>query len=106
MLPRHLMNLRLSFIANIPMKKDQNRNWSFCDPSYAIKELKCSQKPFLDKRFDEFPERSPIQSNLSAPEANSTLGDVDITRETGLVPAGMQIGDRVDLLGSDLMHKF
>ena len=53
---------------------------------------------------DEFPERSPIQIDLNAPEANSTLGDVDITRETGLSPAELTVGDRVDLLGSELMQ--
>ena len=53
---------------------------------------------------DELPERSPIQIDLNAPEANSTLGDVDITRETGLAPAGLTVGDRVDLLGSELMQ--
>ena len=41
---------------------------------------------------------------MTAPEANSTLGDIDITRETGLSPAGLMVGDRIDLLGSELMH--
>ena len=53
---------------------------------------------------DELPERSPIQIDLEAPEANSTLGDVDITRETGLAPAELTVGDRVDLLSSELMQ--
>ena len=53
---------------------------------------------------DEFPERSPIESNRTVPEAESTLGDVDITRETGIAPAELLVGDRIDLLGSELMH--
>ena len=53
---------------------------------------------------DEFPERSPIEHNRTVPEAESTLGDVDITRETGIAPAELLVGDRIDLLGSELMH--
>ena len=53
---------------------------------------------------DEFPERSPIETNRTVPDAESTLGDVDITRETGIAPAELVVGDRIDLLGSELMH--
>ena len=53
---------------------------------------------------DEFPERSPLERNRTVPEAESTLGGVDITRETGIAPAELMVGDRLDLLGSELMY--
>ena len=53
---------------------------------------------------DEFPERSPIQIAKEAPEAGEGLGNAEITRETGLAPATLVVGDRLDLLDSELMH--
>ena len=53
---------------------------------------------------DEYPERSPIQNTRDAPEAEEGIGGVDITRETGLAPAELRIGDRLDLLDSELMQ--
>ncbi|MEE2759218.1 MAG: choice-of-anchor X domain-containing protein [Candidatus Thermoplasmatota archaeon] len=103
--------LNISGVGNNPfdMEAVHNRTWEYEVPqehwdNRTVRLRWDSMEGGEPSEGDEFPERSPIQSNLSAPEANSTLGDVDITRETGLVPAGMQIGDRVDLLGSDLMH--
>ena len=52
---------------------------------------------------DEFPEVAP-ERNRTVPEAESTLGGVDITRETGIAPAELMVGDRLDLLGSELMY--
>ena len=45
--------------------------------------------------------RSEVQSRAIERfhEAESTLGDVDITRETGIAPAELLVGDRIDLLG-------
>jgi len=48
---------------------------------------------------EEFPENSPVQNNASAPEAEEGLGNVSISRETGLMPIPMIPGDTVRLDG-------
>ena len=53
---------------------------------------------------DEYPERSPIYQPMETPEAENTIGDVDITRETGVAPANLEVGDTLALLDSELMH--
>ena len=50
---------------------------------------------------DELPERSPIERNATAPEAEEGLGDVIISRETGLMPIPMIPGDNVRLSGQE-----
>jgi len=50
---------------------------------------------------DEFPERSPIQNNATGPEAEEGLGNVTISRETGLMPIPMIPGDKIRLDGQD-----
>lgn len=50
---------------------------------------------------DERPERSPIQQNASAPEAEDGLGDLTVGRETGLMPIPMAQDDRMRLDGQD-----
>ncbi|MCS5535529.1 MAG: hypothetical protein NZ802_06720, partial [Candidatus Poseidoniales archaeon] len=103
--------LNLSGIGNNPfdMEAAHNKTWDYEVPedhweNRTVRLRWDSMEGGEPSEGDEFPERSPIQIDLEAPEANSTLGDVDITRETGLAPAGLTIGDRVDLLGSELMH--
>ena len=103
--------LNLSGIGNNPfdMEAVHNKTWDYEVPeehweNRTVRLRWDSMEGGEPSEGDEFPERSPIQVDLEAPEANSTLGDVDITRETGLAPAGLTIGDRVDLLGSELMH--
>ena len=103
--------LNLSGIGNNPfdMEAAHNKTWDYEVPeehweNRTVRLRWDSMEGGEPSEGDEFPERSPIQVDLEAPEANSTLGDVDITRETGLAPAGLTIGDRVDLLGSELMH--
>lgn len=46
---------------------------------------------------DERPERSPIQQNASAPQAEDGLGDLTVGRETGLMPIPMVQHDRLRL---------
>jgi hypothetical protein len=53
---------------------------------------------------DEYPERSPIQNPIAAPESEEGIGGIDISRETGLAPATMLVGDSFALLDSDLMQ--
>ncbi|MEE2811676.1 MAG: choice-of-anchor X domain-containing protein [Candidatus Thermoplasmatota archaeon] len=53
---------------------------------------------------NEYPENSPMIQDMEVPEAESAIGDVDITRESGLAPAQMLVGDSLSLLDSDLMH--
>jgi len=103
--------LNLSGIGNNPfdMEAVHNKTWEYEVPqehwdNRTVRLRWDSMEGGEPSDGDEFPERSPIQVDLEAPEANSTLGDVDITRETGLAPAGLTIGDRVDLIGSELMQ--
>ena len=103
--------LNLSGIGNNPfdMEAVHNKTWDYEVPqeywdNRTVRLRWDSMEGGEPSEGDEFPERSPIQNNRTAPEANSTLGDVDITRETGLAPAGLITGDRVDLLASDLMQ--
>ncbi len=103
--------LNLSGIGNNPfdMEAVHNKTWDYEVPqehwdNRTVRLRWDSMEGGEPSEGDELPERSPIEVDLEAPEAESTLGDVDITRETGLAPAGLTVGDRVDLLGSDLMH--
>ena len=50
---------------------------------------------------DELPERSPIQSNATAPEAEDSLGDLTVGRETGLMPIPMESMDSMVLNGQE-----
>ena len=50
---------------------------------------------------DELPERSPIMKNATAPESEESLGDVTISRETGLMPIPMNPGDNIRLSGQE-----
>ena len=50
---------------------------------------------------DELPERSPIMKNATAPESEESLGDVTISRETGLMPIPMIPGDNIRLSGQE-----
>ena len=47
---------------------------------------------------------SPIQVNATAPEVENQLGDIEINRETGLMPIDAIAGDVFTLLGQDGMH--
>ena len=103
--------LNLSGIGNNPfdMEAVHNRTWEYEVPhehwdNRTVRLRWDSMEGGEPSEGDEFPERSPIESNRTVPEAESTLGDVDITRETGIAPAELLVGDRIDLLGSELMH--
>ena len=103
--------LNLSGIGNNPfdMETVHNRTWEYEVPhehwdNRTVRLRWDSMEGGEPSEGDEFPERSPIESNRTVPEAESTLGDVDITRETGIAPAELLVGDRIDLLGSELMH--
>ena len=50
---------------------------------------------------EEYPERSPIEKTAEAPEYEETLGNLTISRETGLMPIPMQPGDVIRLDGQD-----
>ena len=103
--------LNLSGIGNNPfdMEAVHNRTWEYEVPhehwdNRTVRLRWDSMEGGEPSEGDEFPERSPIERNRTVPEAESTLGDVDITRETGIAPAELLVGDRIDLLGSELMH--
>jgi len=46
---------------------------------------------------DERPENSPIQVNATQPESEDILGDITISRETGLMPIPLLPGDSIRL---------
>ena len=50
---------------------------------------------------DERPENSPIQVNATQPESEDLLGNISISRETGLMPIPMIPGDTLRLAGQD-----
>ena len=50
---------------------------------------------------EEFPERSPIQQNATAPVAEESLGDLTVGRETGWMPIPLTTNDRLRLNGQD-----
>jgi hypothetical protein len=50
---------------------------------------------------DERPENSPIQINATQPDTEEILGNITVSRETGLVPIPMIPGDSVRLRGQE-----
>ena len=50
---------------------------------------------------DERPENSPIQVNATQPESEDILGDLTISRETGLMPIPLLPGDSIRLAGQE-----
>ena len=51
---------------------------------------------------EEYPPDSPLQFDLEPPESESAMGDVNISRETGLVPEQLMPGDRIVLDDGEL----
>ena len=101
----------LSGVGNNPFDYEaiHNRTWEYEVPqehwdNRTVRLRWDSTEGGEPSQGDEFPERSPIERNKTVPEAESTLGNVDITRETGISPAELVVGDRLDLLGSELMY--
>ncbi len=50
---------------------------------------------------ENFPERSPVQQNATAPVAEENLGDVTVGRETGWMPIPLNTNDRLRLNGQE-----
>lgn len=50
---------------------------------------------------EEYPERSPIERTAEPPEFEEALGNLTISRETGLMPIPMQPGDMIRLDGQE-----
>jgi hypothetical protein len=50
---------------------------------------------------EEYPERSPIQQEAEAPEVEEALGNLTVSRETGLMPIPMITGDELRLAGQE-----
>ncbi len=50
---------------------------------------------------EEYPERSPIEKTAEPPEYEEALGNLTISRETGLMPIPMNPGDKIRLDGQD-----
>ena len=50
---------------------------------------------------EEFPERSPIEKQPEPPEVEEALGNLTVSRETGLMPIPMHPGDKIRLDGQE-----
>ena len=50
---------------------------------------------------EDFPENSPVQQNATAPEAEESLGDLTVGRETGWMPIPLNSDDRLRLNGQE-----
>ena len=50
---------------------------------------------------EEFPERSPIEKEPEPPEVDEALGNLTVSRETGLMPIPMHPGDKIRLDGQE-----
>ena len=50
---------------------------------------------------EDFPERSPLQQNATAPLAEESLGDLTVGRETGWMPIPLNTNDRLRLNGQE-----
>ena len=50
---------------------------------------------------EEFPERSPIERQPEPPEVEDALGNLTVSRETGLMPIPMHPGDKIRLDGQE-----
>ena len=50
---------------------------------------------------EEYPERSPIEKTAEPPEYEEALGNLTISRETGLMPIPMHPGDTIRLDGQE-----
>ena len=50
---------------------------------------------------EEFPERSPIEKEPEPPEVEEALGNLTVSRETGLMPIPMHPGDKIRLDGQE-----
>ncbi len=87
--------------------QNHNRSWNYevpyIDWDNTTIYRKWESTGFDNDEGDEYPEDSPLPSPPTPPETEDGLGEVNLSRETGLSPVSLQPGDMVSLLGSDLV---
>ncbi len=87
--------------------QNHNRTWNYevpyTDWDNTTIYRKWESTGFDTDEGDEYPENSPVPSPPTPPETEDGLGEVNLSRETGLSPVSLQPGDMVSLLGSDLV---
>ena len=88
--------------------QNHNKTWNYEVPNIDWENQTIYRKwesTGLDNdRGDEYPENSPEEVPVEPPETEDGLGEVNISRETGIVPVPLLPGDRVSLLGSDIVY--
>ena len=88
--------------------QNHNKTWNYEVPNIDWENQTIYRKwesTGLDNdRGDEYPENSPEEIPVEPPETEDGLGEVNISRETGIVPVPLLPGDRVSLLGSDIVY--
>ncbi len=94
-----------SFLDGAGLGSHHNESWSYdvmgIDYDNRTVRLIWEQTGPDPSEGDERPARSPVPMEPQAPEPVEGLGDVDVSRETGLVPTPMMAGDRVLLDGQE-----
>lgn len=94
-----------SFLGGAGLGSHHNESWSYdvigIDYDNRTVRLIWEQTGPDPSEGDERPARSPVPVEPQAPEPVEGLGDVDVGRETGLVPIPMWAGDRVLLDGQE-----
>ncbi len=94
-----------SFLDGAGVGAHHNESWSYdvvgIDYDNRTVRLIWEQTGPDPSEGDERPPRSPVPLEAQAPEPVDGLGEVDVGRETGLVPIPMQAGDRVVLNGQE-----
>ena len=87
--------------------QSHNKTWNYEVPykEWENKTIyrKWESTGFDNDRGDEYPENSPIENDPTPPETEDGLGEVNLSRETGLSPVSLQPGDMVSLVGSELV---
>lgn len=87
--------------------QSHNKTWNYEVPykEWENKTIyrKWESTGFDNDRGDEYPENSPHENDPQPPETEDGLGEVNLSRETGLSPVSLQPGDLVSLVGSDMV---
>ena len=103
--------LNLTQVAGNPFELEANHNqtWEYEVPyehwdNRTVRLKWDSNEGGEQSQGEEYPERSPIMQPHELENDESVIGDVDVTREAGLAPAQLSVGDRISLIDSELMH--
>tara|TARA_B110000881_G_scaffold216538_1_gene232310 strand:- start:782 stop:2854 length:2073 start_codon:yes stop_codon:yes gene_type:complete len=100
--------LNLSAVAGANAFQNHNKTWNYEVPNIEWENQTIYRKwestGFDNDQGDEYPENSPKEVPAEPPETEDGLGEVNISRETGIVPVPLLPGDRASLLGNDIVY--